>query len=739
MLVTRGAAEVSVMVPRDQANNALKAILATGVFHPKSVEGGEEAEKSRLQRLLSEADNLAQRMKTYLESVGELPEPGEASLGEVRDWVEKAEEVIREAEELDSKLEPVLKKLTELRTPGTELAEAAEVAKTYRWLDFPLDQLRSMKHLRVRLLRPPKSEVERWAQLAREEPILVAVVEDYEPLHALVIVVYPAEYEMIVNSLAGETNAKDVVLPSEAPQNLAEAARYFEELEKRLEEELRSSVPRLKEMLAKLLTVREAIRVLLASASTRLFTFFAGYVPHSDLKRFADEVLRATGNQAVITSKGYVRVEEELETPSVIRVPKFLKPFEAVLATYGLPRPREISPIIIMAITFPLIFGMAFPDAGHGLAILLIGLYMLRKGEFLGFARGEGVRQLGLLLVYLGVAAMVFGFLAGEFFGPLTGEPIIHMWCSLGYEKPPYATPLFVAHITELVRQEGGAALAHVCPGLAAKVAQELGLLEPGAHVTAEELARILAHVKKAEIIDVITAKMNMMQMTVYFSMYVSLLLGAFLLTLSSLFGFYNLLVAGEKAEAIVSGLSKLLVFGGAFIAFLAGLPYLPGEALPVGAKILGAVAGLSEPPAGLESVVYLVEAMIYGGLALAFFGKIAEVVMHGGGFAAALGNAALEVFDLLLIAMGNTLSFLRIFALSLAHSGLMYGFYIMSVMAGPALPIIYILGNLVVIGMESIVAFAHTLRLHYYEMFSKFLIATGQPFQPARAYARIA
>ena len=718
MLIARTATEVSILVPREELTRAVKAVLETGVFHPKPVEAeGEEAggERAQLQRLVSEAENLAQRIRAYLDVIGELPEPIETSMGEVRDWVEKAQEVIREAAEIDSKLDPMLRQLTELRTHGSEYAEAAAAARAYRWLDFDLEELRKLEKIKVRLFRVDATHLDRFRVLAEEEPVLVAIAEDYEPAKALVVVVYPAEHEMVVNHVAGETNAMEIEMPSGVPSNLAKAAEYFDRLERQLIEEIRRERRRLRELLAKLLTVREALRVLIAAARTRLFVVLNGYVPRSDLRKFTDRVLRETNNTAVVAAAGYVKVTEETALPSVLKVPRVLKPFEMLLTSYGVPKAGSISPLLIMAITFPLIFGMAFPDAGHGLVLLLLGIYMLRRGEFLGIAKGEGVRKLGALLLYLGVSAMIFGFLAAEFFGPVGGEPLISFWCHLGFPKPPYATPLFAAHVDEL-KKTNPQKLMELCPKLAT-----------------------------IPTTDIVRA-------TVFFSMYVSFLLGSFLLTLSSIFAIYNYAAMGEKGEAIVSGLSKTLVFGGVFIAFLAGLPYLPADAIVVAARILGAVVGMKNPneilagiaasvsnPSAYASLVYVVAAMIYGGLVLAFFGKIAEVLAHGGGFGSALGQAALELFDLLLIAVGNTLSFLRIFALSLAHSGLMYGFYIISKLGGVVgfWPI-YILGNLLVIGMESIVAFAHTLRLHYYEMFSKFFV-TGVPFEPVRAYARLA
>jgi V/A-type H+-transporting ATPase subunit I len=44
---------------------------------------------------------------------------------------------------------------------------------------------------------------------------------------------------------------------------------------------------------------------------------------------------------------------------------------------------------------------------------------------------------------------------------------------------------------------------------------------------------------------------------------------------------------------------------------------------------------------------------------------------------------------------------------------------------------LVIILGNLVTIVLEGIIASVQALRLEYYEFFGKFLSGTGQPFKP--------
>ncbi len=49
---------------------------------------------------------------------------------------------------------------------------------------------------------------------------------------------------------------------------------------------------------------------------------------------------------------------------------------------------------------------------------------------------------------------------------------------------------------------------------------------------------------------------------------------------------------------------------------------------------------------------------------------------------------------------------------------------------------VVIILGNVVAIVLEGIVASVQALRLEYYEFFGKFFSGAGQPFQPFRLQA---
>ncbi|MBY9011288.1 MAG: hypothetical protein KGD70_02825 [Candidatus Lokiarchaeota archaeon] len=100
--------------------------------------------------------------------------------------------------------------------------------------------------------------------------------------------------------------------------------------------------------------------------------------------------------------------------PTVMRNNFLVRPFETVTKMYGVPAYSEIDPTPIIAITFPILFGLMFGDIGHGLVLIIAGLigairYRNKKGkDFINFC---------WIILYCGIGAVIVGFLYGEFFG----------------------------------------------------------------------------------------------------------------------------------------------------------------------------------------------------------------------------------------------------------------------------------------------------------------------------------
>ena len=95
--------------------------------------------------------------------------------------------------------------------------------------------------------------------------------------------------------------------------------------------------------------------------------------------------------------------------------------------------------------------------------------------------------------------------------------------------------------------------------------------------------------------------------------------------------------------------------------------------------------------------------------------------------------RTSFELFEVLLSFVTNTMSFLRVGAFVLVHAGMMVVVFTLAEMVGGgASPVVIVLGNLFVMGMEGLMVGIQVLRLEFYEMFSRYFDGTGaSPFRP--------
>lgn len=87
------------------------------------------------------------------------------------------------------------------------------------------------------------------------------------------------------------------------------------------------------------------------------------------------------------------------------------------------------------------------------------------------------------------------------------------------------------------------------------------------------------------------------------------------------------------------------------------------------------------------------------------------------------------EMMEVLLSYFSNTISFLRIGALAIAHVGMMKVVEVLAEGGGAKTVIVYIIGNIFVMALEGMIVCIQVLRLEYYEMFSRYYRGGGKPF----------
>lgn len=143
-----------------------------------------------------------------------------------------------------------------------------------------------------------------------------------------------------------------------------------------------------------------------------------GWVPTSNLDEFTDLVSNRTENGIYLTTLE-VDLHDEKEVakiPVAYENPKITSPMEAVVDLYSRPKYTEIDPSSILAISFPLVYGMILGDMGYALVLMTLAFLVMK------FVKSDSVKSLMYVLIYCQISALIFGILYGEFMGfPLAG------------------------------------------------------------------------------------------------------------------------------------------------------------------------------------------------------------------------------------------------------------------------------------------------------------------------------
>jgi len=363
-----------------------------------------------------------------------------------------------------------------------------------------------------------------------------------------------------------------------------------------------------------------------------------GWLPTGNLDSLTRRIEQASDKVSIVTETSE-RHNSDPRVPTTLRNPKGLDAFEKLVLNYGRPRYGEIDPTPLVALTFPLIFGIMFGDVGQGLLLALVGGYLFTRPV------QKGLASLGSLILACGVAATLFGAIYGSVFGM---EEVI---------RPLWIHPM-----------EG--------------------------------------------ILDILVF---------------AVAVGAVVLNIGLVCSVFNARLAHDWSSMVFGpkGIAGIALYWS--LIGLAVSALVPTISLPLGSSGIALIAGVAA--LGI------------------LFGDVLGNVITGrrplvvGSLGTHLIKKALELFETLLSFFSNTLSYVRMGAFAVAHGGLSAVMFILAEVASPAHGVLYwivvALGNIVIVGFEGLIVGIQTLRLEYYEFFSKFFRAGGTEYKPLRLFPR--
>jgi len=365
--------------------------------------------------------------------------------------------------------------------------------------------------------------------------------------------------------------------------------------------------------------------------------YFEAYAPSSHIAEIVDKIKEASDGDCLVTDE-LPSPEERVPTAQKL-APSYMMAFEKLVLASGYPSVAEVNPIRIMAITFPIIFGIMFADVGQGLIFIILGAVLTFFKRKIKLEEMGDIQRYAFtsseLFILMGISAIFFGFLFGEFFG---SSGVFHP-ISLGKIGPFYL---------------GGFEPTQE-PMKMLRFAMFVGV----AHLSLGIILRVLNEVKKHE----------------YKHIPVSIC-------------WLWLLLGGLFMWAYWGGMSSISKWFSEGVLMLGGLVILP-----------------------------LILMIIFTG--------IVEGFMEGIGF-------GVEVFA---ETLSHTLSYCRLMALGLVHSVLNNLFLVLGGVEHGNFPLSSIpliaIGTILVMTVEGLIVFVHSLRLHWIEWFSKFFSGEGMPFKP--------
>ncbi len=685
-------AKITLILPRVESAQAISRLAEFQWFHPLSTSS--EHSEPNLDNLLLRSQKLYQSVDEIVRSLGI-----QVSIGIIDTMIkgakkEKKEFKVAELESLIVKLEVESKTLVEESL--AVLNEQALLKRQLEEFNTLKDALNVVSGLQVNLNRIGEG---RWfyssmyiintkdfPEIQRSLPEIALITIQLNDFESALFAVSAKDEADRINKVIRSFDANPFVIPPNLPQNPKSAYEYvlakISELIKK-KKEVDSQITKITaDITPKILSVHEGAKVsrdvletLRKPGGLRKFAIIQGFIPDimaAKFRRVTNKwftIVEDVPESEYLNNQGDngMKKDDPQSKPTLFVNGRYLRSFEPITLTQGLPKPGELDPTPMIAFIFPILYGLMFGDLGQGAIIASVGALFRIRGV-------GSLRQWGTLLLACGISAMIVGLIVGEAFGwhirEMPGGEVLKSTGFIG-----------ILNAAEFTQQNVLTILT---------ISINIGIL----HLISAFSLSIYKGVKEGKTFEVLTQRVPVLIM--YMSI-ISIMLAAVGANYQVLEMF-----SSQNPTPLFSNIAGdwVTVELTAKIAFpiLLGSMVIQIIAIPLGAK-LGKIH--VHGSVGEELFMTVIEVMLI---------RLVEL------FANTISYTRIGIMLLVHVALMGTANGGVEFFMSEGNPGIAIG--------------LLILGNIGVMMMEGLLVYIQALRLHLYEWFTKFYEGSGTSFK---------
>ncbi|XP_053471251.1 V-type proton ATPase 116 kDa subunit a isoform X3 [Ictalurus furcatus] len=498
------------------------------------------------------------------------------------------------------------------------------------------------------------------------------------------------------------------------------------------------------------------------------------WCPLSDLDSIQLALRRGTEKSGSTVPSILNRMQTKQTPPTYNKTNKFTSGFQNIVDAYGIGSYREMNPAPYTFITFPFLFAVMFGDLGHGLLMTCAALYLVLRESRLSAQKNDNeifsmVFAGRYLILLMGLFSMYTGIIYNDCF-----SKSLNVFGSSWSVRPMFEKGK--GNWTfEILEENRLLQLDPVVPGVFGGP-YPIGI-DPIWNMATNKLTFLNSYKMKMSVILGVTHMLFGVTLSlfnhIYFKKPLNIWLGFIpeIVFMSSLFGYLVLLVfykwTAYDAATSKEAPSLLIAFINMFLFNYTDPTIKPLYRGQIVIQCLLVVIALLCVPCMLivKTLVLRRQYLWRKHLGTQNFGGIrvgngptddeAEIIQHDQlsqnleeepefDFADVAVNQAIHTIEYCLGCVSNTASYLRLWALSLAHAQLSEVLWSMVMHVGLAsrnfagsfalLFIFAVFATLTVcilLIMEGLSAFLHALRLHWVEFQNKFYSGQGFKFMP--------